>query len=240
MILTFMLLTLCLSQGYSLDNGTAAAVPVGCANFVDVRPLTASVNPIAGSYSPIGGKQHNFYIYLMAGNFQNRMEVVGTLVSRIHVIVFNISGRKFGFLLYTIPPIPQNGKCFPSGFDRVFNVHDATNSSSILGQVRLTDPAAPLSVPATFVPTTVAPNTTLPCPTRENVVPFLKTLSPYKKIKTATVCKDMCIELEGCQYWVWRNSKKVARRQKNKYKRQCRLYAVDWKKSMNTVAGEIC
>ena len=92
----------------------------------------------------------------------------------------------------------------------------------------MADAAAP-----TIVPTTIAPTTTLPCPMRENIFPGLKKMAIFKKVETAAVCKDKCVELEGCQYWAWRHNKKIT-------KGTCRLYAVGWKKSKNTVAGEIC
>ena len=91
-----------------------------------------------------------------------------------------------------------------------------------------TAPAATNAV--TTVPpvgTTVSPTTT-PCKIIKNVVPYLKMLKAYKKIKTTAICKAKCAQNKTCQYWVWSR------------KRQCKLFDVDWKKSKNAISGEEC
>jgi len=248
MILTFTLLVLCLSQsgsGSGLEDITSATVPLEHdVDSVVVIALTTGLEQISGNYINSGTTQNNFPIYLMPNDFRNRMVADPTPgVANSRNIVFYFSGSEVGYWNPT-PLADPNITDFPDqGFNQIIQVLNVTTNEQ-LGKVRVFRRSAATSVPANIAPTTVAPTTTLSCPTRENVFPVLKTIKIDRRVKTAASCKDKCIELNGCQYWAWRNNSK------NKYKNKkgrasagqgtCMLLAVDWREMKNYVAGGIC
>jgi len=61
---------------------------------------------------------------------------------------------------------------------------------------------------------------------------FLKSLKVVKKVKTSSACQTLCAEYSGCTHFVWKKSKKVA-------KRSCTLQNVGYKTKKNFVSGPV-
>merc|ERR1711892_469034 len=73
--------------------------------------------------------------------------------------------------------------------------------------------------------------TTTSCGKR-NKETFLKSLKVVRKVRTSADCQSLCTEYAGCTHFVWKRSKRVARR-------SCTLQKLGYKKRKNLVSGPV-